>query len=183
MPEKIYKQKPKNNYWNLVIFLIVVLIIAAGAYYFWVTSEKESEVNEEVTVVINQNNNLNTNQVSFEIYKDTDYNFQLEYPADQEIEEISTGEGENKIFTVSFGDSASISVTSTSMEGIVKNSISIDSEKEITIGGLKAARLEGGSLKDGSDVVMVLLNKDGKLYILQGYGQEFEQIVDSFSLL
>lgn len=178
----------KKSYWNLVIFLIIVLAIAAGLYYYWITAEKKSETNQNVVVYTNQNKNLNLNvnninKESLKTYKNSDYNFQIQYPVSWEIKETSTGEGEDKIFSISLGDSASLSIMSDSMEGIVKNSISINSEKEMKINGLESTKLEGGSAKDGSLVNIILIKKEGKLYTLRGYGQEFEQMVDSFKLL
>ena len=182
----MHQPKSKTSLWNLVIFLFVILALVAGGYYFWVTSEKKLEEETEMSegmVNVSQNINLNINQVSLETYNNNDYNFQVQYPADWKIDETLVGEGDSEIFSVGIGESSSLSVMSDSMEGIVRNSISINSEKEITLNGLKATRLEGGDLKDGSETSMVLVKKEGRLYVLKGYGQEFEQVVDSFSLL
>jgi len=183
------RTKSKTSYWNLAIFLLVILIIVAGAYYFWISSEKKSQeitgANESIVISTNNNKNLNTNVATLKNYKNTSYNFQLDHPSDWSVDETTTGEGENQIFTVSFAKdnkSVSVSIMAESMEGIVKNSININSEETITINNLKATKLEGGDAKDGSPVSIVLITKNSKLFIIKGNGQEFEELVDSFEL-
>jgi hypothetical protein len=78
--------------------------------------------------------------------------------------------------------SVSISVMDVSLEGQVKNSISISTKTAETINGQPAQRLTGGSAKDGSPVTIVLFKKNGSLYSLRGSGQEYESVVNSFEV-
>lgn len=203
--ERGVRQK-KNSYWIWAVVIVAVLV--AGAIWYFnrpETAENTNQNSNQVSAVnsANQNQtngqanvntsniNIQTNQnsaVTLQKYSDKEYHFSLSYPSTWKKSTSVTGSGTDKIFSMIITDpkhtdvSVSISVMDGSLEGQVKNSISITTEKSETINSQSAQRLTGGSAKDGSTVTIVLFKKNGTLYSLRGSGQEYESVVNSFEV-
>ena len=171
------------------IVLIVVVVMLIGIYFLRINSSYDLvPYTMDVNLVVYKSNVARAAEDVEKMteYLNTDRNFKTKYLDNWTLKTEVTGDGENEIFAITFSNVdklVSISVMSETMEGIVKNSINIDKETNIDINGEVAMRIDGGSSKDGADISMVLLKKDSKLYVLQGVGQEFDDIVSYFEII
>lgn len=175
------------------LVLLVVVLMLVAVYYFWVASRApDDRLNTSPEILVNAqaaNANqaaANTAVASDEEYKNTDLQFIVRHPAGWTVETSRSGSGTEEIFFVGLVGKAerlNISVLSETMEGLVRNSLTIDSEKSLTIDGVPATKLIGKSLKDGSPYSVVLVKRAGRLYSISGTGSAFEQIQDNFQLL
>jgi hypothetical protein len=136
----------------------------------------------------NTPSNQNSATVALVDYSDTANHFSLSYPSTWNKSTSVTGSGADKISSLTLNDpkhadiSVSISVMGDTLEGQVKNSISVSAETTETVNGQAAQRLTGGSAKDGSPVTIMIFKKAGTLYSLRGSGQDYESIVKSFEI-
>ena len=71
-------------------------------------------------------------------------------------------------------------MVSTGFEGIIRESVSIQKESDITLNGVPATRLDAGSARDGSPKTVVLVKRGTTLISLNGHGQMFEQLLTTF---
>lgn len=120
------------------------------------------------------------------IYSSEENGFEVSYTQDWDIATSSSGEGDSLISTVTLSaddEVVDIIVADQSMEGIIRNSISVDSETEVTVSGQSAQRLEGGDLKDGSPLTMIIIVSGGKIFSIKGSGTGPDSIVEHFILL
>ncbi|MFH1207374.1 MAG: PsbP-related protein [Patescibacteria group bacterium] len=198
-------RRNKNSNWIWVMVVVVVLALAV----IWIITRTETldenrDLNQASAInnsnqnqaneLINFNSN-NTNALpnqntatALQEYSNTEYGFSLSYPSAWAKTTSVTGSGADKIFSLILNDpnhtdnSVSVSVMDDSLEGQVKNSISVSTDTAEVVNGQTAERLTGGSAKDGSLVTLVLFKQDGKLYSLRGSGQDYESIVKSFEM-
>lgn len=117
-------------------------------------------------------------------YTDTEFGFSLTYPSDWKVERNSTGEGENRIVNIVMGDGSkgiTIVVIPVALEGVVRESVSITAESEITINGKQATRIQARTAKDGSSIDLLLFRSRGMLIDLNGPADLVEQIGGTMS--
>ncbi len=195
-----------RNYWIWVFGILAIGVLVAAWYYTRPdpatnanqNSNQSAAINSNVKTEVNSQENANSSDINTisnqnsgtvsQNYNNSEYGFSLTYSAGWKRASSVTGSGKDKIYSLVLSDPANptstvtISVMDDSLEGQVKNSISVTSEKNITVNGLSAQKLTGGSAKDGSPVTIVLLNKGASLFSLRGNGQDYENIVNSFEL-
>ncbi|XOU94502.1 MAG: hypothetical protein ACNFW9_00365 [Candidatus Kerfeldbacteria bacterium] len=186
MSRKIAHKNIQASWSGLVLLVVVAMLI--GIYFLRIDSSYDLvPYNIDPNLVVYKTNVAIAAEETIKKveYKDDNYNFKTNYSEDWKSENEITGEGENVISSVTFTkgiESVSISVMAQSMEGVVKNSINIDKETNIKVNSQDAVRIDGGSSKDGSDITMILLKNNDNLYVFQGIGQEFEDIVRYFEI-
>lgn len=116
-------------------------------------------------------------------YRDATTGFEVQYPSAWEKSEDSSGEEANAIRNITFtgtGEAVTITVVNTSFEGIIRESLSIEKETDITLDNIPAKRLDAGSERDGAPQTVVLVKRDTTLISLNGHGQAFEQLLSTF---
>jgi len=186
-------QRAKSNkQWIIVFVIIILILLGVGIYSFLKISNQEAENSNtslnsgSSNTLANQVNSNLIEDVLFETYINSDYGFSIEYPADWQYEASSTSSGSNEIFSLGLSynkQAVGLSVMSDEMEGLLRNSISVEKESTLEINGVAATKLEGSSAKDGSLINIIIIKKENKLYSLRGIGSNFNEIVASFKLL
>lgn len=114
-----------------------------------------------------------TNEAAGEpvLYTDEEFPFQLRYSSDWTTTRNATGEGEERIVNIVFkgtNEGISVVIVDAALEGVVRESYSIQEEASVTMNGNPAQRLRGASAKDGSRLDLLLFTKDGTVYVLNG---------------
>ena len=178
--------RKSQKYWIIVFVVVVVILLGAGLYLSLKNSDQEDNNTISNNSLVNQTSDNSAKDVFLEKYENSDYGFSIEYPADWQSETSSSGSGSSEIFSIGLsknGQEVGLSVMSDEMEGLVRNSISVSKESILDIDGVMATKLEGGNVKDGSLVNLVIIKNKGRLYSFRGLGSDFDQIVSSFKLL
>jgi len=191
----MYKRRQANQKKSSAVKLSVILIVigsavTVGSYFvFDLSNDELTNENTRGVLKINKESNLNNEVIEDKeenkVYTNNEFDFTFLYPDGWQLNTTRNGQGENEIFSVGISsgtDSIGLSVMSDSFEGIVRNSISIDQESEVEIGGLAATKLVGGSAKDGSMVNIVYFKDNGMMYSYSGIGSAFDDIVKSFEI-
>lgn len=163
-------------------FLIIALVVGVGfgVWYFSrvvVTTSSPANTNTTTNTVATVTTTALTD------YRDTATGLSIRYPSDWKSSEDASGEGDNAIRNVTFtgtNDAVTITVVNTSFEGIIRESVSIQKETDITLNGMPATRLDAGSARDGSPKTVVLVKRDKTLISLNGHGEAFEQLLTTF---
>ncbi|MBU1075050.1 hypothetical protein KJ705_03140 [Patescibacteria group bacterium] len=169
-----------------IIFLIVVTVLV-GAWFLRMGNRATDEIDEIVNLSINQNQTAQqeegeeTSQVVEEkdngdrVFENLKYNFSLNLSEKEAIKEESSA----SIYTVYF-DSNKLSILDEDMESAVKGAILVQSEKEISVNGVKGTEIVATSNKDGSQTNLILIKKDGKLFHFQGTNEFLTKIKTEF---
>ncbi|MDP2684092.1 MAG: hypothetical protein Q8P20_03460 [bacterium] len=179
----------KDNYqaaWSGLVLLVVTFMLIA-VYFLRLGTTDLVPYDIDPNLVVYQSNaadaaeNEHLNEFTSDIYK-----FKISYPVNGNLTTNLSEEGALQIFTVNISDNddiVTLNVMPPEMEGITRSSVNIDSEQGILIGKLLSTRIDGTSVKDGSVISMVLIETDDNLYIIEGTGQNFENIVSYFELI
>ncbi|MBU0613491.1 hypothetical protein KKB10_05800 [Patescibacteria group bacterium] len=166
-----------------IIFLIVVTVLV-GAWFLRMGNKATDEI---VNLSISQNQTAQqeeeeeTSQVVEEkdngdrVFENLKYNFSLNLSEKEAIKEESSA----SIYTVYF-DSNKLSILDEDMESAVKGAILVQSEKEISVNGVKGTEIVATSNKDGSQTNLILIKKDGKLFHFQGTNEFLTKIKTEF---
>lgn len=174
-----------------LLILIVVAIVGGvvALAYNRQSSIIPSNTNSNATANVNTNtaniNSTNT-QASTEaqtLFQNDEFGFSLSYPASWKTEQNENGEGENRIVNFIFGNTdegVTLIVLSDSMEGIVRESVSVVSETPVTINGAAATRISARSAKDGSPLGLLFFKKNATLYDLNGPADLVDSIGSTF---
>ncbi len=112
-------------------------------------------------------------------YTDSEFNFSLQYPSTWTQSKSATGSGEGRIANYSFTngtDGVTLTVASTALESMIRDSFSVSSESAVTINGQQATRAKGSSAKDGSAMDLLFFHHSGKLFFLNGNGAFVDSI-------
>lgn len=130
-----------------------------------VNENKNENNNENVNINENQNNNANTNTATGgENLENQESDLGLTVIGYDNVTKTVNDE----ITNLDLDASNSISIMPQSYEGIVKNSISIQTEENIEVDGISGVKLTGGSAKDGSTVSLVIIKTNDQLYHFSG---------------
>lgn len=173
----------RNQVWSGIVLLIVVSLLI-GIYFLWVSNEPVSSPDPTLVVMTKANTDVVSSD-TFINYTNEDYEFSVQYPDNWTVTTDSSGDGPDAIFSASLrggSEGVIISVMPTSLEGVVRNSISVISEIEIDVNGTTAQKLIGTNAKDGSEYTVVLLEHNDKLYSISGGGQILDDVVSYFEI-
>ena len=159
----------------LFILFIIVVTIVIVAYFTWWSENTEAEPadpeNDQKIENINQT-------IEPDIYfTETGLDFVVQ-GYDQEI--VTKLENE-EITNFDFDSEGNVSIMPVDYEDMIKNSVGIKSETEITIDEQIATKIIGTSAKDGSLITMILVKKDEQLYVFKGEDQflnSLDQIIN-----
>lgn len=151
---------------SLVIFGVLFVVVAA--VWILLRSGAPSPATNNATNIGNVQSATVDSTTS---YTDTEFGFFLKHPSGWKVERNSTGEGENRIVNIVMGDGSqgvTLVVVPLELEGIVRESISIISENEMTINDKQATRIHALTAKDGSPIDLLLFRSRGMLIDLNG---------------
>jgi hypothetical protein len=168
-----------------ITFLIVVTI--AVAIWFLVKSDKVKEdigdtVNLSVNQVqsagagdVNSAGKVNQQDEEMTVFQNPEYKFSYNLLASEAVKE----EKSSTIYTVYF-DSDKLTVMNENMEPAVKEAISVQSNVEAIVDGIQGEEITATSAKDGSEVNLILVKNDGKLFHFQGTTEFLKKIKTEF---
>lgn len=190
-PRRVRRQSPLLPVLLIMIFLVVLVILFA-----WKPKEALNENINTSGVVNGETNanvsltNKNTNtpmapEVERMTYTDIEFGFMLEFPRTWKTDVSENGEGENRIVNYTFGTGetgVTLVVLPTSLEGVIRETLSVVSEKEVTINGLAAKKITARSTKDGSPLSLIFFTKGDTLFDLNGPADLVEDIGSTFQL-
>lgn len=163
-----------------VAVLFVVLVVGSGLGLWYFTKNAKPTIN--TTTTTNAAANITT-APTLSDYRDTPTGFDIRYPSDWKKTEDTSGEGENAIRNITFtgaNDAVTITVVAASFEGIIRESLSVEKETDITLNDVPAKRLEAGSARDGSPKTVILVKRGTTLISFNGHGPAFEQLLTTF---
>lgn len=137
--------------------------------------------NANATANAHTNSATNTNSAptATTTYTDAEFNFSLHYPSTWTQSKSATGSGDERIVNYSFSDGTNgvtLTVASTSLESMIRDSFSVSTESAVTINGQQATRAKGSSAKDGSAVDLLFFHHSGKLFFLNGQSAYVDSI-------
>ncbi|MFA6027703.1 MAG: hypothetical protein WC752_02145 [Patescibacteria group bacterium] len=174
-------------------FIIFVVIVACILVYYFAVNPGSDEVNTNIEQPANLNanaktkNNANKNSVSANENANISSGTGGEN-LNQNVSELGIEifgypdlvRSENgDIINLDMGDGNYVNVMPTDYEGMVRNSIGIEKEEAIYIDGVKGTKLTGGSAKDGSEVSLIIVTNNNRLYHFSG-NESFLNSLDSF---
>ncbi|PIS42418.1 MAG: hypothetical protein COT24_03540 [Candidatus Kerfeldbacteria bacterium CG08_land_8_20_14_0_20_40_16] len=176
----------KNKKTGIPFIIFLVVVTAFLSYWFLKQKEEisqESELpgivnlNQSQTVVNNSNSEIADSTVpETDSFQNSDYHFKVTNTTGDEIKEIPSG----NIYTVYFNEDK-ISVLDETSEGVIRNSVSLVTENEISVSGQTGARIKGESTKDGSEVNLILVKNGGWLYQFQGSDSFLDRMIKDFT--
>ncbi|PIY97070.1 MAG: hypothetical protein COY66_01545 [Candidatus Kerfeldbacteria bacterium CG_4_10_14_0_8_um_filter_42_10] len=178
--------KNKKTGIPFIIFLVVITVFLS----YWFLKQKEeisqesvaantANLNQRPIIVNNSNSNsdiANTVAPVSSTFQNADYDFEIANTSEDEAKEMPSG----NIYTVYFNEDK-ISVLDETSEGVIRNSVSVVTESAITMAGQTGARLKAESTKDGSEVNLILVKKNGRLYQFQGSDSFLDRMIKDFS--
>ncbi len=179
------ERKKNVQAWSGFILIIIVGMLI-GIYCLRVSYGADLvDTNMEMNL-LRPRGQTATEAKPLQLFVDTDRTFTFGYPGGCTATASTSGTAETAIYSVKLegeGVDAALSVSNVSMEGLIRNSLSVERESEVTISGQPALKIEGSSLKDGSLQTLIILKSGETLYSWRGYGRLFENIVESFEIL
>lgn len=172
----------KNEVWSGIVLLVVVATLLS-VYFLWMSSQDP----EPDPPVVNLHSMAPvTDDVLYKTYTSETGGFRVQYPQNWFVEETASGDDAESIYSVEFrGESEGVTISSMplSLEGVVRNSISVTEEETITVNGVPAQQLTGTDVKDGSSYSVILLTNQDRIFSISGSGQMFDEIVNYFELI
>ena len=168
------------------IVLLVVVVMLMGIYFLWITARDDMDPRSPVIVMFTPRDSQGEDLVIENKNVYSEHGFRIEYGEGWTLSTTRSGEGDNEIFTVSLDkeeERVLITVMPSTMESMIRESMSVDTEKSITVSNITAQRMEGTSTKDGSSETVVILIQNGTLYSIRGSGVGFNEIMSEFELL
>ncbi|MFH1536798.1 MAG: hypothetical protein ABID45_02320 [Patescibacteria group bacterium] len=164
-----------------ISFILIVGLILVLYFIFWNQTDQEilnTNTNNNLNVNNNKNTNIevneNTNE-SVSVPNTETFEFTLN---DQEV--ILSEEFAEDMYIHDFDEENSLTIMSTDLEGIAKESLSITDEEEIIIDGQTGVKLTGGNMKDGSTEYIVLVEYNDWLYHFTGDEDFLDDLANNF---
>lgn len=174
----------------VIIAIIFVIVLAWRPKNSTNTNSLSSQnVNTGTNTNVAEEESTNTNTAPLEQtteYRNTEFGFSLEYPSSWKTDTNENGEGENRIVNFIFGSNetgVTLIALPASMEGVVRESVSIVSEKKATINGIAATTIAARSSKDGSPVSLIFFSKGATLFDLNGPADLVERVGSTFHFI
>jgi hypothetical protein len=167
---KIHKKLKKvihpNRYFIWTLVLVVLIGVSLVAFINW------SSLNI-------QNESFFSELQTKKIYTNNKEGYVVRYPAGWQIELDQSG---NTIFENPNDPKESLTVTTAalSMEGVIRHSINIKSERNIAKDNMKIALIKAGSEKDNSDLDVAIIKTSSKLYYISGHSSWLESFARNF---
>ncbi len=168
--------------------LILMLLAIGGGIGIYVTASEDKEFTTS-SVLMKSEINSNSENSDENVYLNDQYGFMMNIPDGWTSREAQSS-AEDIYFTLVLEDTLTedvinLSIMSPSLEGMARNSISINNEYEELLGGIEATRLVGESLKDGSVVEIILAKTGEKMYEITSSApkETLDNILSGFMML
>lgn len=174
-----------------LLLLITVLVIGGGVAVFAATwaddAAKETPANETSQ---SDANNVDSNDAVLTedrtTYRNSEFGFQLQHPSTWSMTADSSGAGEFAITNYVFSDGTvgvTLTVVPASLEGIIRESVSVTSEESLTLGGVPAEKLTGKQAKDGSNITLIIVKNSDTVFSFSGTPQLVSEIAQTFQFV
>lgn len=168
------------------IVLLVIVVMLMGIYFLWITARDDMDPRSPVIVMFTPRDSQGEDSVIENKNVYSEHGFRVKYGEGWILSTTRSGEEDNEIFTVSLDkdkERVLITVMPSTMESMIRESMSVDTEKSVMVSNITAQKLEGTSTKDGSPETVIILTQNGSLYSIRGSGVGFNEIVSEFELL
>ncbi len=180
--------KKNNNQaaWSGLVLVVVTFMLIA-VYFLRLDSLELVSYDIDPNLVVYKTKVANAAGSDLYLeYINEQYGFKIKYSDSSTIITKSNEEGDLVIFTIDISnnnETVTINVMPVELGGIVRSSINIDYEDNILIDEVNATRIDGTSVKDGSDMSMIIIETNDNLITIEGAGQNFEDIVSYFEII
>jgi hypothetical protein len=166
MHKKLKKVIHPNRYFIWTLVLVVLIGASLIAFINW-------------SVINMENQSFFSDLKTKKVYTSKLGSYSVKYPAGWQIELDQSG---NTIFENPSDPAESLTVTTAalSMEGVIRHSIDIKSERNIAKDNMKIAIIKAGSAKDGSDLDVAIIKTATKLYYISGHSARLENFARNF---
>lgn len=158
------------------IWTLVLLIVASFMLLFLIQSyllELEREILESNSVSIS----------SSKTYRSLSLGLLVKYPRSWQVE-VSQFEPSFSLQNPDdFNENIVFQIGDLKLESVIRDSINIDSEKDIVIDQRPGKWIFGADKRDSATSNLVLLRKADKLYYIGGQARAFEKIIQSVKFL
>jgi len=168
------------------IVLLVIVVMLISIYFLWIMARDDIDQKSAVIVMFTPRDSQEEDIATENKNVYSEHGFRVEYGEGWTLSTNRSGEGDNEIFTTSLDkeeERVLITVMPSTMEGMIREAMSVNTEESITLSNITAQRIEGTSTKDGSAETVVILTQNGTLYSIRGSGVGFNEIVSEFELL
>lgn len=115
------------------------------------------------------------------IYTDKQSGYTVRYPNSWQIERDQSG---NVVFENPDNEQESLTVTPASleMEGVIRHSINIRSEKDLAKDDTKIALIKAGTANNDQDLDVAIIKNDQKLFYVSGHSSALEIFARNFKI-
>jgi len=168
------------------IVLLVVVVMLMSIYFLWISARDNMDPRSPVIVMFTPRDFQEESVVIENKNVYSEHGFRVEYGEGWTLSTTHSGEGDNEIFTVSFDKEDKrvlITVMPSTMESMIRESMSVDTEESITVSNITAQKMKGTRIKDGLSETVVILIQNDTLYSIRGSGVGFDEIISEFELL
>lgn len=178
MSRSKYSFRKKSGLY-FIVFVVGVALILVFYFSFW---QNPGNMNTNIEQAANENNNAKTKTNTNKAVASENINENINSATggenlNQNVEDLGieimgypdvkrTENGD--IISLDMGDGNAISILPTEYEGMVRDSIGATEEEEIIIDGVSGVKLTGSSAKDGSEVSLIIVTKNNRLYHFRG---------------
>lgn len=186
--------------WLIVIIALSSTLVVGSLVFAWqkVATDKEAnKLQQQITDLQNQiqqlqqANNVNDEFADWQTYRNDEYGFEIKQPPDVGYQQINeplstyitfvfktfyTDKENNVVMTLRFEPE--------DMEGAMREAIDIGSSSitPIIISGVQGNKVMGFDQK-GLPVNQIWLKKNGLIYVLDGKGETFNQMLSTFKFI
>ena len=156
------------------MIIAAFIVIAAVA---WFTNHQE--VGEITTTNTATTNNANTGtETNVNTIDETNTNSNTAATDDFTLVQEATSTTSGDITSYSFGEEKVFNVMPADMQSITVAETAIKKQEDITIGAVTGQRLTVSSAKDGSEITIVQVVRNGQLYDFRGSADFLDHLAD-----
>lgn len=174
-----------------LLLLITVLVIGGGVAVFAATwaDDAANKTNANAVSQSDANNADSNDTVLTEdrtTHTNSEFGFQLQHPSAWSMTADNSGTGEFAITNYVFSDGTvgvTLTVVPASLEGIIRESVSVTSEESLTVGGVPAEKLVGKQAKDGSNIALIIFKNSDTVFSFSGTPQLVSEIAQTFQFV
>lgn len=128
---------------------------------------------------------LNGKIANWKTYINQAYTFKIKYPGHWKVRETplpvypDTFSVQVSFDSPSKQNEVSIQIRPKDDEGMIRESLKIMSEVKIRVSGIESTKITGLDHKHGAPVTLILIRKGSYLYIIEGKGNTFNQMLST----
>ncbi|MEK9181240.1 MAG: hypothetical protein AAB871_03330, partial [Patescibacteria group bacterium] len=162
--------RPRKSYRKFCIAILTLIVVTAAlSIYFWLIRTPGSD------------NSAPPIHKQWKYYENQRLGFGLEYP-DSWALEIQNAD------TITFSNlqgmgEITVSVANPESLELIRSSLNIDQESEISVNGIKGIRISEKNDAAGNALQIILITVKNKLFYIAGSPAQFDQIIKTFKFI